>query len=462
MRIRRAGYRLQRGASTGGKRRPNGTFASRARYRSARGLNIGFTMARATARSAALEDMKQSQFERVLGNAARVALVLVGFLLLLVALKEGQVFLAPVTLAIVIGLMFGPVADRVERFGVPPALSAGVVVLMLIGVIAIGVTLFAVPLSEWVSRAPMIWEKLQQQLTTLQGPMQAVSAFQEQISSIFGSQTAMAVTVEDGGQVIGMAMLAPAILAQVLIFLASLYFFVATRDHIRISVLSLCVSRRMRWRTAHVFRDVEAKVSRFLLSITFINACVGCAVSLAMWAIGMPSPILWGAMAAVLNYIPYVGQAVMVVVLLAVGLGTQTGLENILLPVGCYIAINFIEGQIFTPHFIGRTMTLNPFIIFLSITFWLWAWGPVGGLVAVPTLLIATSIMAHALPSKPLVPSQPVRRTRNMTARQELLANTARAIREKAELEREPNEKRKEERLQPPEGTAPSGIEPVH
>jgi hypothetical protein len=114
-----------------------------------------------------------------------------------------------------------------------------------------------------------------------------------------------------------------------------------------------------------------------------------------------------------------------------------------------------------TPHFIGRTMTLNPFIIFLSITFWLWTWGPIGGLVAVPTLLIATSALAHMLPSKPMVPSKPVRRTRNMTDRQELLANTAKAIREQAEeAEAEvSNEKRKDERFEPPEGTAPSGAQ---
>lgn len=409
----------------------------------------------------AQDDMAESQFERVIGNAARIALVFAGFVALVAVLQAGQVFLAPVTLAIVIGLMFGPVADRVERFGVPPALSSAIVVLLLIGVIVAGITLFAVPLSDWVARAPMIWEKLRTELANLQGPLQAIGAFQEQISSIFGSTSAMAVTVEDAGAITSLAFLAPAILAQILIFLASLYFFVATRDHIRLSVLSLCVSRRMRWRTAHVFRDVESKVSRFLLSITFINACVGCAVALAMWAIGMPSPILWGAMAAVLNYIPYVGQGVMLLVLVSVGLGTRTGLENILLPVGCYVAINFVEGQIVTPHFIGRTMTLNPFLIFLSITFWIWAWGPVGGLVAVPTLLIATSVLAHALPSKPMIPSTPIRRTPNMTARQELLANTAAAIREQAEEADQPAEKRKEERLQPPEGTAPSGVEPA-
>lgn len=417
-------------------------------------------MARVARRPAA-DEISETQFDRILGYSARAAMVLIGFLALLLALKVGQVFLAPITLAIVVGLMFGPVADRVERFGVPPALSAGVVVLMFLGVIAGGIMLFAVPLSEWVARAPTIWSKLQAELKNLQGPLEALDAFQQQITSVLGNDSAMAVTVEDGGQVMSVALIAPAILAQILIFLASLYFYVATRDHIRISVLSLCVSRRVRWRTAHVFRDVEARVSRFLISITFINFCVGCAVSLAMWAIGMPSPILWGAMAAVLNYIPYVGQGVMAVVLLAVGLGTQTGLENILLPLGCYVTINFIEGQIVTPHFIGRTMTLNPFIIFLSITFWLWAWGAVGGLVAVPTLLIATSVLSHMLPSKPMLPSRPVRRTPNMTARQELLANTARAIREQAE-ESSPaakNEKRKEERFEPPEGTAPSGVE---
>lgn len=411
-------------------------------------------MVRST-RTLAPSDLDESQFERTLGNAARIALVLVGFAVLLAVLQEGRVILAPVTLAIIIGLMFGPVADRLEAFGVPPALSAGVVVLLLLAVIFGGVALFAVPLSEWVARAPTIWDKLQTEISALREPMESVAAFQEQLTSLFGSASAMAVTVEDSGQVIGLALLAPAIGAQVLIFLASLYFFVATRDHIRVSVLSLCVSRRMRWRTAHVFLDVETKVSRFLLSITFINFCVGCAVSLAMWAIGMPSPILWGAMAAVLNYIPYVGQGVMILVLLAVGLGTQTGLENILLPAGCYVAINFIEGQIVTPHFIGRTMTLNPFIIFLSITFWLWAWGPVGGLVAVPTLLIAHSILSHAVPGKPVMPRRPVRRTRNMTDREELLANAAVAIREQAEAEKKPEDPRK----LPPEGTAPSGAE---
>ncbi len=405
------------------------------------------------------DDMNESQFERVLNNAARLSVVAIAVVVLLFVLQAGQVFLAPVTLAIVIGLMFGPVADRLESVGVPPALSAAVVVLLLLGIIAGGVAVFAVPLSEWVARAPLIWDKLQGQLANLKEPLETFSQFQTQMNEVLGGSAAMSVSVEDGSAVTSVALLAPTVLAQILIFLASLYFFVATRDHIRISVLSLCVTRKMRWRTAHVFRDVEAKVSRFLLSITFINACVGVAVTLVMWAIGMPSPILWGALAAVLNYIPYVGQGTMILILLAVGLGTQTRIEQIVLPALCYMGVNFVEGQIVTPHFIGRTMTLNPFVIFLSITFWLWAWGPVGGLVAVPTLLIATSILTHALPSKPVAPKRPVRRTSRMTERDELLANAAQAIKEQRQDAEDGEEKRKQERREPPEGTAPTGVE---
>jgi predicted PurR-regulated permease PerM len=411
-------------------------------------------------KAAVSSDMNESQFERVLNNVSRLAVVGIGFAVLLMVLQGGQVFLAPVTLAIVIGLMFGPVADRLESWGVPPALSAGIVVLLLLGVIAGFATLFAVPLSEWVARAPIIWAKLQEQLANLRGPLESIGAFQAQIASALGSNEAMAVTVEDGSAVAGVAMLAPAILAQVAIFLASLYFFVATRDHIRMSVLSMCVTRRMRWRTAHVFRDVEFKVSRFLLTVTMINVCVGTAVTLAMWAIGMPSPLLWGAMAGVLNYVPYVGQAIMISVLLAVGLGTQTDLLAILLPVICYASINFLEGQLFTPHFIGRTLTLNPFIIFLSITFWIWAWGPVGALVAVPSLLIAQSIIIHALPSKPVKPKRPVRRTRMMSDRDVLLANAAQVIHEQRQEEGSEEEQRKQERMEPPRGTGPTGVEP--
>lgn len=366
---------------------------------------------RSTSRRGAMpKTITPTQFERVVTFGSRLAMVMVGALAFAVALVLGKPILAPLSLAIVAGLVFGPVADRLERRGIVPALSAGVVVIGFIAVLAAATYLFAAPLSDWVARGPVLWSKLQAQLAGLKEPLQTLGAVQDQLKQLMGGGAAMTVQVQDGGPVTDVALMAPSILADVLLFLAGLYFFLATRHQIRIAVLSLCFSRRTRWRTAHIFRDVELKVSRFMLSAAAINGGVGVVTALAMWALGMPSPLLWGGLAAVLNFIPYVGQALMFAILFAVGLGTHSDLVGIVLPVVTYAAINLAADQVVFPHLIGKAMTLNPFIIFVSIAFWIWVWGPVGGFVAVPSLLVLQSLILHIFPTTAAIPERAKRK----------------------------------------------------
>lgn len=400
------------------------------------------------------ERYDQSQFERLLGNASRLAVVFVGVLAFVVAIKLGQVILAPVWLAIVVGLMFGPLADFFESRKIPSALSAAIVVLLFLGLIILALLMLVVPLTEWIGRIPDIWQKLRSQMADFREPLDALASLETQVTSMFSMTSAMPVRVEDGNAVVNIALTAPEIGAQILLFLASLYFFLASRENFRVSVLSLCVSRRMRWRTAHIFSDVEAKVSRFLISVTILNLGVGVATGLATWALGLPSPILWGVLAAVLNYTPYVGQAVMLAILMFIGLGTQPDLVHALLPVGAYLVITLLDGQFITPHVLGRTMTLNPLMILLTTTLSLWLWGPIGGTVSVPSLLILQSVLQHVLPSRPVRPRRPVRRTASMTDREEILANAARAIKERAEEGKGQADKE----YAPPVGTAPDGV----
>lgn len=371
-------------------------------------------------------ELSKTHFERVLTNAAQISMVVVAVIASVVALQQAQVVLAPVFLAIIVGLMVGPIADVLESRGMPEPVSAGIVVLSLVLLIVGGGSLFYGPLAEWGQRLPMIWSRIQAELANWREPMASLGAVQEQIQGVLGGEDSVSVTVEDASTVTGIAMLAPALLAQVLVFLVSLYFYVATRENIRISTLSLCMSRRMRWRCAHVFRDVEEKVSRYLITISLINVGVGVVVTLAMWAVGMPSPLLWGALAAVLNYIPFVGQAVMALLLFLAALGSKGSIEAAIIPVGIYWAVNFVEGNFVSPNLLGRTMTINPFMIFLALAFWLWVWGPVGGLVAVPSLLIAYSIVTHIIPSTQITP----RRTQRRLA--------AKATHDVAEAEAEP------------------------
>jgi len=339
----------------------------------------------------------RSSLEIALMRSAQAAVLAMGVVTLLFALHAGRFLLAPVFLAVVVGLMLGPVALQMEKRGIPPSLSAVASVLaliLLVGILAIAV---AAPLTSWAGRVPQIWSKLQLQLANLSEPLETIRSVRDQIRSVTGESN-VTVSVEDGSAVESMAILAPTLLAQILIFFASLYFFIATRHNTRLTVLRYCSGRRLRWRIAHVFRDVEELVSNYLLAITIINIGLGLAVGIALWLAGVPSAPLWGVMAGLLNFIVYIGPAIMATVLLGVGLASFEGFWGTLTPVMIYLVINGIEAQFVTPLIIGRNMTLNPFLVFLAITFWLWIWGPIGGFVAVPVLLILFAIARNILP----------------------------------------------------------------
>ena len=345
-------------------------------------------------------------FSQIFNNTASIATILIGLIALIVVLDIGQPILAPVALAVVIGLMFGPMADRLESLGLPPAASAIIVVLTFLILLLVFAVGFAVPLTDWVNRLPMIWARVQSIVADWRGVMKSVGELGEQLRDLTGSGSGMKVQIDESSTAADIAFLAPGILAQVLIFLASLYFFLSSRHTIRSGILRLCISRRLRWRVAHIFRDTENLVSRYLVAITFINIGLGAAVALVMFALGVPSPLLWGLLAAALNYVVYIGPALMAAILLGVGIATYTEFPWILLPTASYLFINFLEAQFVTPSVLGRQMTISPFIVFLTLVFWLWLWGPIGGFVATPLLLVVSVTIYHIVP---IVPAPEVR-----------------------------------------------------
>jgi predicted PurR-regulated permease PerM len=144
---------------------------------------------------------------------------------------------------------------------------------------------------------------------------------------------------------------------------------------------------------------VERLVSRYLLSISIINIAEGVAVGIGLWAIGVPSAALWGALAALSNFVVFVGPLIMTLVLFAVGLTEFDTLAGSLLPVLIYQLINLAESQFVTPGVIGKTMTLNPFMVVLALAFWIWLWGALGGFIAIPALLICYAIVSNIVPN---------------------------------------------------------------
>jgi predicted PurR-regulated permease PerM len=339
----------------------------------------------------------KSSFELFLVRGAQVAMMFVGVLALIFMLHAGEFILAPISLAIVIGLMLGPIATQLENHGVPAGVSAAFAVLVFVAVLCGLAFALASPLSLWSDRIPHIWEQLQAQLSQWRQPLDALRGAREELRGLMGGAD-LSVTVEDGSAVESMASFAPALIGQILLFFASLYFFVATRHQTRTAILTLCFDRRLRWRVAHIFRDVERLVSRYLISITLINIGEGLAVGLSLHAIGVTSAALWGTLAMLANYIVYIGPAVMTAILFAVGLTEFETLGGSLLPPAIYLAINAVEAQFVTPFVIGRTMTLNPFVVLLALAFWIWLWGALGGFIAIPALLIILAVARNVVP----------------------------------------------------------------
>lgn len=337
----------------------------------------------------------RSGMDASLQSLSRLSIIAIGLVAVLAALDSAQSFLAPVSLAVVTGLMASPIAAVLER-KIPAGIAAAIVVGLFLTIIGLAITLFSMPLSIWTERLPEIWREVQRHLLNWRTAFDALGGLQEQIRLISGGKAEMTVDIADNTAVEEIATLAPALVAQIILYLASLYFFLATRHSIRTSVLSLCFSRRTRLRTAKMFRDSEWFVSRYLLSITVINAGLGLATAIAMWLLDVPQPYLWGMLAFLLNYVVYIGPAVMAGILLGVGLATWDGAPAIFMPMGAYLILNMIEAQFVTPQVIGRAVTLNPFIVFLSLAFWIWLWGPIGGLLAVPFLLMGHAILRNS------------------------------------------------------------------
>jgi len=193
-----------------------------------------------------------------------------------------------------------------------------------------------------------------------------------------------------------LAFLTPAI-GELLLFFATLFFVLLDRDDLRRGLILMFKDQDDRLRAIRILNDIERNLSRYIGTVTVINFAVGLITAAGAWLLGFSNPALLGAAAFVANYIPYVGPAVMVVVLLVVGLVSFSSLAYAGLAPLLYVGLTTIEGHFVTPNIVGRRLTLNPLAVFLSLAFWTWLWGPVGAFLSVPLLIFGLVVANHLL-----------------------------------------------------------------
>jgi predicted PurR-regulated permease PerM len=341
---------------------------------------------------------------QLIGNVSVTGLFVLAVLAALYLMKEVVV---PVILAWVVANILQPVVTRMEKNGMPRVPSVIAVTLLMVGVLLSVVTLLSLPLTYWLGRATELGALLRLKLQSMTEPLD----FLKQVASAIGQATGQApgggLRVEENTNIIGgiIAFLTPAV-TQGILFLGALIFYLIYQKQIKARSVLVLPNREARLTALKILSDIERNTTVYFGTFTIVNLCLGAVTTVLAYAVGLPNPLLWGVLAAVVNYIPYIGVAIMVAVLFLIGLFTfPTTSEAVVAPL-VYIAMTTVEGHFITPALMGRRMTLNPFAVFLAIGFWTWMWGPIGAFVAVPILMTTMVTFRHLFPADmPELPS---------------------------------------------------------
>ncbi|MGE3149626.1 MAG: AI-2E family transporter [Pseudorhodoplanes sp.] len=304
--------------------------------------------------------------------------------------------LVPVLSALVVAMTLGPLLRAAEKRGVPDWISAIVVVTLLIGIVYAAIISLAQPIADLTARASEIGTAIKDKFTVLERPIAALKDLKAALPGQGGSSVTVA--VNETNMIAGAVVYITPAIGQLLLFFGSLFFFILGRTDFRRYVINMFETREGRLRTLKILNDIESNLSGYLLTVTCINLAVGVVTAIAASFMGLPTPLLWGALAFAFNYIPYVGPAIMDIILLIIGLLTFPTLLSALVPAAFFVALTAIEGHFITPNIIGRRLLLHPLAVFMMLAFWTWMWGFIGAFLAMPILIIVTVVSKHLYP----------------------------------------------------------------
>jgi len=315
------------------------------------------------------------------------------------ALRAGAEFFLPVTAALVIAIALVPMLEWFERRGVPSRLSAAlcVILFLLIAIFAIGS--IVLPAIDWVALVPSRIHKVREALDPVLDLYKSLDRFIDRTTSqiTITPQTGRTVRIETPNSMLGLlTSSAPHALVQLFFALLVIFFFLAGWTTMRKRTIVSRETFEGALTTARVIQQVVDATSTYLGTITLINVVLGGLTALILWQLGMDSPLMWGGIVAVLNYIPYLGPIASALLLFFGGLMTFPDVWAALLPPAIFIGLHLVEANLITPLIVGKRLTISPLAILIALSFWSWVWGTTGALLAVPLLIIMKTVFSAA------------------------------------------------------------------
>ena len=307
----------------------------------------------------------------------------------LYTLYFARAFLMPIAFAVLLDFLLRPAVRMLAKLRIPQAVGAGLVVLSLVGVGAFGVYRMATPVQSWIAKAPAAIATAREELRNLIRPFERVRRTAEQVETAANVSTSPKppVVVVQGPSIISRVFgSTPRFLASLLEILILLFFLLSAGDLFLRKLIKVLPHLQDKLKAVRIARDVENSISTYLTTIAAINITEGLVLAGVLYLLGMPTPLLWGAMVAAFEFIPYIGAFSIVVVLSIAALGVYDGVGRALLVPGSFLLLNTIQVNLIAPQLLGNRLALNPVAVFIGLAFWFWIWGIPGAFIGVPLL----------------------------------------------------------------------------
>jgi predicted PurR-regulated permease PerM len=311
--------------------------------------------------------------------------------------------LLPLVLALLLWLLLSPLMRGLKTLHIPAPLGAGLVLLALLGSVGFGVYELSGPASDWMQRAPQSLRAAEVKLRDLKRSVQRLGRATEQVARIAdvgpapGPRVPVVAVSVQATPTLRERLLSQAadLVTDAVVMLILLFFLLASGDLFLRKLVRVLPRTKDKQRAVEIASQVEREMSGYLSTLTMINLALGAAVALTFALIGVPNPLLWGAMVTCTNFVPYLGPAVNYGVFALLGLLTFDSVPRMLLPVGLFLLLNVLESYVISPMVLSKRLTLNPVMLFVSLTFWGWMWGIVGAILAVPIMVVLKIFCDH-------------------------------------------------------------------
>ena len=316
------------------------------------------------------------------------------------ALKSGAEFFMPLTASLIVAVALVPLLEWLERRRVPSPLAALICVILFLVIANIAVAAIVVPATDFFQLLPSRLSRIQHNLAPL---LDLYSSLERSVNRIFHQiastpvRQARTAAVAPPSSVLELAATsAPGVIVQIFFSILIVFFFLSGWSRMRRRTITGRTSFDGAMATARVIQNVVDDVSAYLGTITVINLTLGGIVAAGMWALGMPSPLMWGGIVALLNYVPYFGPIVAALLLAIGGLMTFADVGTAMIAPAIMIGCHLVEANVVTPFIVGHRLTISPLMILVSLSFWGWVWGTAGALLAVPLLIIIQTVLGAA------------------------------------------------------------------